>query len=77
MGRIWVKQWLRERSKYTVTNLLQELKVKEQNDFKNYLRMNDILFNNLLGFIKSKIGEKNTIMRGAVSAERRKANRDK
>lgn len=69
--RIWVKQWLRERNKYTVVNLLQELKVHEPNDFKNYLRMNDMLFNNLLGIIKSKIEKKNTVMRDAVSAEER------
>lgn len=44
--RVWAKQWLCDRKKYSVINLLQELRTNDQSDFRNYLRMNDTLFNN-------------------------------
>ncbi|XP_046386856.1 putative nuclease HARBI1 [Ischnura elegans] len=49
-------------------NLLKEL---DGNDFRNYLRMDEMCFMELLSKIKPQIDRKNTVMRECVSAEER------
>jgi hypothetical protein len=39
--RRWMREWLKERQKYTHTNLLHENRALEPDDFQNYFRMND------------------------------------
>jgi hypothetical protein len=71
--RKWSKRWLPERKNYAVVNLLKELQTNEPQDFQNYLRMNNELFQNLLTLIQPTIEKKNTFMRDAVSAEEKLA----
>lgn len=47
--RKWSKNWLMNRSKYTVVKLLNEIRMNEPRDYFNYLRMDNELFQKLLG----------------------------
>ena len=58
----WSKKWLRERKKFTHSLVLKEL---DSNDFRNFLRMNEQCFSELL------IEKQNTVLRESVSAEYR------
>lgn len=63
--RQWAKNLFKKRNKFTHANLLKEL---ETNDFRNFMRMNEECFTELVEpFIKNK----NTILRESVSAEER------
>ena len=42
--RKWSKRWFIERKRYSNANLLEELKVHEPADYRNYLRMNEECF---------------------------------
>ena len=46
-GRKWAKQWFIDREKFTHEKLLNELRVIEPNDFRNFVRMNGELFDEL------------------------------
>lgn len=70
-GRKWAKQWLIDREKYTHEKLLKELKVSEPDDFRNFLRMNGELFDELLALITPEIEKKDTVMRDAIPASQR------
>jgi hypothetical protein len=65
------KNWLLHRHLYSHVNLLNELRVYEPADFKNYLRMDDDAFRTILELIRPKITKQNTVMRNAISAEER------
>lgn len=69
--RKWSKQWLLERRKYSHMNLLHELKSNEPADFKNYLRMENHTFYELLNMVRPFIEKQNTMMRESISAEER------
>ncbi|XP_025203776.1 uncharacterized protein LOC112600693 [Melanaphis sacchari] len=69
--RKWSKQWLLERRKYSHMNLLHELQSNEPADFKNYLRMENHTFHELLDLVRPFIEKQNTIMRESISAEER------
>lgn len=71
--RKWSKRWFRERRRYSNANLLEELKVYEPADYRNYLRMNDECFEYILNKIRYRIEKVNTIMRESVTAEERLA----
>lgn len=47
--RTWVKKWIEQRSEQSNVTLLKDLKENNPDDFKNYLRMDDTDFTNLLG----------------------------
>ena len=49
------KQWLVERQKYTYERLLNELIVIEPNDFRNFVRMNTDLLDELLALVAPEI----------------------
>lgn len=70
-GRKWAKQWFIDREKYTHEKLLNELRVIEPNDFRNFLRMDGELFDELLALVTPEIGKRNTIMRDAIPASQR------
>ncbi|KAF0708914.1 putative nuclease HARBI1 isoform X1, partial [Aphis craccivora] len=61
--RKWSKQWLLEKRKYSHMNLLHELQSNEPADFKNYLRMENHTFYELLDLVRPFIEKQNTIMR--------------
>lgn len=65
---IWSKQWLKRRNKFSHTNLLEELALKETDDFKNYCRMIEECFSELLESVARKIQRPNTHMRELISA---------
>lgn len=43
------KKWIEQRSEQSNVTLLKDLKENNPDDFKNYLRMDDTDFTNLLG----------------------------
>lgn len=51
--------------------LIEELWQNSPDDFKNYLRMDNQLFNILLNKIKHKLLTQDTVMRESISAEAR------
>ena len=57
-GRKWIKQWLIDRKKCTHKRLLNELRIIEPNDFRNFVRMNTDVFDELLALVAPAI-EKN------------------
>lgn len=69
--RKWSKQWLLERRKYSHMNLLHELQSNEPTDFKNYLRMENHTFYELLNLVRPYIEKQNTKLRESISAEER------
>lgn len=69
--RRWSKDWYLKRAKFTHHNLLRELKLCEPNDYHNFLRMDEELFNELLEIISPIITKKDTVMRKAISAKER------
>lgn len=46
--KYWGKSWLEEREKYRHINLIKELRENNPDDFKNYLRMSNSVFDILL-----------------------------
>jgi hypothetical protein len=69
--RVWTKEWLKKRGKYTHLRLLKCIQSCEPPDFVNYLRMDYATFQELLTLIKPHIERENTVMRDAISAEER------
>ncbi|XP_057653522.1 uncharacterized protein LOC130892260 [Diorhabda carinulata] len=71
--RIWVKDWLLERDRYTHLNLLNEIVVKNPADFKNYFRMSETTFLTLLDMVSPHIKKQDTNMRQSISPKERLA----
>lgn len=66
--KVWVKDWLLKREKFSHVVLLREL---EADDFKNYLRMDSDCFNELLGMVAPYIAKQDTVMRESISPQER------
>lgn len=71
--KIWSKHWFINRNKFSNKKLLKRLKESEPQDYKNYMRMSDQTFNDLLSKVKVYIEKMGTIMREAISVENRLA----
>lgn len=69
--RKWSKKWLLERRQFSHMTLLRELESNEPADFKNYLRMENHIFYNVLNLVRPYIAKQNTVMRESISAEER------
>lgn len=69
--RFWVKDWLLKRDTLSHMRLVQKLRTSATDDLKNYLRMDDTCFKELLSMVKPLISKKNTKMRKAITAEER------
>ena len=69
--RRWMKEWFKERKKYTHENLLSELKISEPSDFQNFLRVNSTVFDELLRMVTPEIEKKDTTMRDAIPPSQR------
>lgn len=67
---VWVKKY---RQQYCHMPLIEELRENYPDDFKNYLRMDNQLFNMLLNKIRHKISKQDTVMRESINAEARLA----
>ena len=69
-----MKEWYKKRGKYTHLNLLREIsETHAESDYKNYYRMNEQLFNELLKKITPYLTRKDTVMRDSLSVEERLA----
>jgi hypothetical protein len=66
----WCKDWLLKRDTYSHVNLLNELKF-EPEDFKNYLRMDEKTYLELLSMVTPMIKKEDTVMRKSISAHER------
>lgn len=67
----WRKEWLLKRNMAsTHTNLLTEL-IVEPEDYRNYLRMNETVYQKLLALITPLIQKQDTVMRVAISPHER------
>ena len=65
----WVNPWLQRRSKLGEFNtLLQEMKLEDQEGYKNYLRMTGENFLELLTIVKGDLEKQSTQMREAIPA---------
>jgi hypothetical protein len=68
--RIWVKHWINRREAQGASNnLIRELKLEDPTNYKNFLRMDENKFNDLLANFASKIKKQNTVIRGAISPQ--------
>ena len=68
--RTWSKEWLKNRQQYTHEKLLTELRNFERNDFKNFLRMDDECFDEILTLVNPFIKKQNTSLREAIPASK-------
>lgn len=66
---LWCKQWL-NRNKYNDVNLLEELRLYPK-DWKNYLRMDEPTYLELLSLVTPYITKKDTCMRKAITPHHR------
>jgi len=68
--KVWVKDWLSKRVKYSHVNLLTELRICPK-DWQNYLRMDEDTYVKLLTLVTPLIKKKDTVMRQAISPHER------
>lgn len=68
--RKWVKLWLADRDRHSHVNLLNELKV-EPDDYRNYLRMDENIYIELLHLVTPLIERQDTRMRKAITPHER------
>ncbi|XP_026810641.1 uncharacterized protein LOC113552131 [Rhopalosiphum maidis] len=66
------KDWLLKRKTYSHVNLLNELRFQPL-DFKNYLRMDEDTYRNLLSMVAPLIQKQDTVMRKSISPHERLA----
>lgn len=69
--RKWSRKWLLKRSQYSHINLLKELSINDNNDWRNYLRMDATTYNRLLELVTPFIKKDDTCMRKAISSHER------
>ena len=69
----WSKSWLLKRNEFSHSNLLQELRLNEPQDWFNYLRMNEETFLELLSMVTPLIEKKDTTLRNAITPHQRLA----
>ena len=65
--RKWSKEWFLQRGiNYGHASLLKELRIKEPEDFRNFLRMDGPSFDELLGLVEPLIRKEDTVMRASI-----------
>lgn len=62
---VWMKQWLERRPSHGHSSLLLELR-NIPDDYRNFLRMDEELFTNLLMMVSPLIKKQDTVMRKAI-----------
>ncbi len=70
MRKYWVKNWLLKREKFSHINLLNELR-SEPEDWRNYMRMDEATYLELLQLVSPKIEKQSTVMRQSISPHER------
>ncbi|XP_058826424.1 putative nuclease HARBI1 isoform X1 [Topomyia yanbarensis] len=71
--RCWMKKWLEKRDQYTHVRLLREISISDEEDFRNYFRMNKETYEKLLKMVQPHIFRQDTVMRRCISAHERLA----
>lgn len=71
--KIWCKNWLKNRNRFSHMSLLAELAANEPNDYKNYPRITEDCFEDILRRISPEIEKRNTAMREVISCKERLA----
>lgn len=66
----WSREWLLKRKDFSHVKLLKELQ-NEPNDWRNYLRMDEETYVELLSLVSPFIAKYDTVMRKAVSPHER------
>ena len=69
--RRWSKEWYKMRNRFTHEQLLNVLREKEPEDYKNFLRMDPESFDILLNLVRPMIEKQDTNMREAIPASQR------
>ncbi|KAL4083874.1 hypothetical protein QTP88_029190 [Uroleucon formosanum] len=69
--KTWVKKWIEQRSEQSNVTLLKDLKENNPDDFKNYLRMDETDFTNLLELVAHRLKKQDTVMRKSISPAER------
>lgn len=69
--RMWSKEWLINRDQYSHMVLLRELKDNNPDDYRNYLRMSEETFSELLVMVKPMLHKEDTVMRPSITPEQR------
>lgn len=69
--RRWMKDWFKKRDEYTHENLLNDLRLSEPGDFKNFLRLDGRSFDELLKMITPRIKKRDSILRDAIPPSQR------
>ena len=64
--RMWTKEWMLKRQKFSHVYLLEELRL-HPDDWRNYLRMDEDTYLKLLNMVTPILQRKDTIMRAAIS----------
>ena len=66
-----MKNWLRRRQDCTHERLLQELRLNEPDDYRNFLRMDSTTYDELLAMVTPIIQKEDTVMRYAITTSQR------
>jgi hypothetical protein len=59
--RRWMKEWLKKSNEFTNENLLKYLRLSEPSDFKNFLRLDATLFDEMLKMVTLRIEKRNIL----------------
>ena len=71
---VWVKPWLTRRNELGVGNtLLEEFRLENDEEYKQFLRMSPENFEELLSLVEKEIQKQNTLLRDAIPARMRLA----
>ncbi|KAG8250463.1 hypothetical protein J6590_100973, partial [Homalodisca vitripennis] len=65
------ENWLKEREMYSDMRLLKDLRENHENDYRNYLRMDDETFSYVLEKVRPRIERQDTNLRKAITTEPR------
>ena len=68
---LWAKNWLLQRHQFCHMPLLREIQANNPDIFRNFLRMSDPVFQQLLALVSPYITRQDTVMREAITAEQR------
>ena len=69
--RSWTKNWLLRSNQFSHMPLLQEIQENNPDDYRNFLRMSDPIFQQLLALVLPYSTRQDTVMREAITAEQR------
>ena len=68
---LWAKNWFLQRHQFCHMPLLREIQENYPDDFRNFLRMSDPVFQQLLALVSPYFTRQHTVMREAITAEQR------